>query len=265
MKNSVLEKAEKFLKKKGRFTYRVCKLLKSGEFSNVLSSQELAHLVNDGAGKKIKVKNLNAQMDPLVDDDIVKIKTIGKGKKKEKFWFPGWLDKSQVEQKFSDHLSGSGVLFFTGKNPWTDPNKNFPKLIEMLEGDLCIVDPFYGNGTFFVLEKFGKKRQVRFLSSALGNDEQRNPIQFNSHLKRFKKEFKNIEMKKYNKLYELHDRYIIAENALVIIGHGIKDLADKESFVIFLSKTIVKTFLPTLKRIFEERWRKSGNISQEHR
>lgn len=155
----------------------------------------------------------------------------------------------------------SGVYFFTGKDSWSDPNKNFPNIIKKLEGNLCVVDPYYGNGTFYVLEKFEKQRKIRFLSCRLGDEEQRNITQFNINLKRFRKEFKNIEMRKYDKPYELHDRYIIADNALVVIGHGIKDLADKESFVIFLPKNFVAKFLPTIKKTFEERWKKSNNLN----
>lgn len=258
-KKTILGRCEEF-PKRGSFPYRVCKLLKGGEFSDVISSQELAHLLNEGAGKKIKVSNLTALMEPLLKEDIVKVKIIDKGRNKRKFWFPGWMDKKQAEQKISNPLSIEDVLFFTGKDSWTDPNKNFPKVIELLKGSLCIVDPFYGNGTFYVLEKFGKKRKIRFLSCKLGDEEQKNTPKFDIGLKRFRKEFKNIEMKKYDKYYELHDRYIIAENALVIVGHGIKDLADKESFVVFLPKKLVTKFLPVLKKSFEERWKKSNNL-----
>jgi hypothetical protein len=258
-KKLILGKADKFLAKKGSFAFRVCKLLNDGDFNDTLSSQELAHLLNEGPGKKIKVSNLTALMEPLLKEDIVKVKIIGKGGKR-KFWFPGWIDKSQAEKKIITPSSMEGVLFFTGKESWTDPNKNFPKVIELLKGDLCIVDPFYGNGTFYVLEKFGKNRKIRFLSCRLGDEEQKNITKFDINLKRFRKEFKNIEMKKYNKYYELHDRYIIADNALVIVGHGIKDLGDKESFVVLLPKNLVTKFLPVLKKSFEERWRKSNNL-----
>lgn len=160
-----------------------------------------------------------------------------------------------------DNIEGSSVLFFTGSNSWTDPNKNFPKIIEQLKGDLCIVDPFYGSGTFYVLEKFGKKRKIRFLSCSLDSQEQNNITKFGIDLTRFRKEFKNIQMKKYDKGYELHDRYIIADNALVVIGHGIKDLANKESFVAFLPENVVGGFLPILKKGFEDRWKKSNNLT----
>ena len=217
-------------------------------------------MLNEGPGKNIKVTNLAASMEPLLKEDIVKVKIISKGRNKRKFWFPAWIDKKQAEQKITTSSSMEEVLFFTGKDSWTDPNKNFPNIIKMLKGELCIIDPFYGTGTFYVLEKFGKNRKIRFLSSELGSGEQRDIAQFDIGLKRFRKEFKNIEMRKYDKRYELHDRYIIADNAIVIIGHGLKDLADKESFVIFLPKKLVTKFLPLLKKKFEERWRKSNNL-----
>jgi hypothetical protein len=259
-KTDVLNKCEEYLSKKGSFAYRICKLIKDGDFNDVLSSQELTHLLNEGPGRKIKVNNLSSFMEPLLADDIIKIKITGKGNKKRKYWFPGFMDKTSAEKKIADPSAVENVLFFTGKNSWTDPNKNFPKLIEILKGELCIVDPFYGNGTFYVLEKFGKSRKIRFLSCKLGTEEQNNITKFEISLKKFRKEFKNIEIRKYDKNYELHDRYIIAENGLVIVGHGIKDLADKESFVVFLSKSLVANFLPVLKKVFEERWKKANNL-----
>lgn len=156
--------------------------------------------------------------------------------------------------------SSMGVHFYSGEQSWSDLNKEFPKIIERLEGELCIVDRYYGNGTFHVLSLFGNDRKIRFLSSELGGEEQRNAEKFNKNLQRFKSEFKNIELRRYSNGYELHDRYIIAKNALVVIGHGIKDLGNKESFVIFLPKDFVHGFLPNLKAIFEHRWSNSTKI-----
>lgn len=260
-KEQVFQKLDKFLSRKGQFTFRVCKLIKDGEFDKALSSQQLTGLLNEGPGKKVKVSNLTVLMVPLLREDIVKVLIRGKGRNRKKYWFPGWMDKRKVESELFLPSLGNNVLFLSGKDAWTDSNKNFPNIIKLLDGDLCIVDPFYGNGTFFLLEKFGKNRKIRFLSGQLGDEEQKNINNFKINLKRFKKEFKNIQIRKYDKFYELHDRYIIAQNALIIIGHGIKDFANKESFVIFLPKEMVLSFLPNLKSIFEERWKKSNNIT----
>jgi len=258
-KNDVLIAARKFLAKNGTVTYRVCKLLKDGDFETLVSSHELAHMLNEGSGKKIKANNLTALMEPLLKEDVVKVKIAGKGRNKRKFWYPGWLGRKDLDKLVLK--DGSNTLFFTGSEAWSDPNKNFPKMIEILEGDLCIVDPFFGIGTFYVLEKFGKNRKIRFLTSNLGREEQNDLTKFQTHLRKFRKEFKKIEIKKHRG-FDLHDRYIIADNALVVVGHGFKDMAeDRESFVVFLPKILVTKFLPSLKQKFEERWKKSDNLT----
>jgi hypothetical protein len=258
----ILQKIDDSFARSGSFSFRVCKLIKEGEFDRVLSSQELGDLLNDGPGKKVKTNNLTASMEPLLRADVVKIKIIGRGSNKKKYWFPAWIDKKKVEGELSSMgASGNKTLFLTGANAWTDSHKSLPSIIDMLDGDLCIVDPFYGNGTFFTLAKFGKGRKIRFLSAKLGDEEQRNITNFEINLKKFKKEFVNIKLKKYDKYYELHDRYIIAKNALVVVGYGIKDFANKESFVIYLPEKAVSKFLPNLKSVFEKRWKKANDIT----
>lgn len=256
-----ISKSEHFARREA-FSFRVCKLMRDGEFDTALQSAQLTHLLNEGPGKKIKPNNLTALMEPLLREDIVKIKLVGKGRNKKKYWFPAWIDKKKIENNTS--LSGfleSKTLFVSGSNAWTDSNKTLPKIIAALKGNLCIVDPYYGNGTFHTLEKFGKTRKVRFLSAQLGSDEQKKITNFNINLKQFKREFRNIQLKKYNNFWELHDRYIIADNALVVVGYGIKDFGDKESFVVFLPKKEVSNFLPFLKSVFEKRWKQSSYIA----
>jgi len=262
-KKQIFQKIDKSesLTRKGSFAFRICKLIKDEEFSAVLSSQKLTDLLNEGFGKKVKANNLTALMPPLLREDIVRIKILGRGRNKKKYWFPAWIDKRKVESELSSGSLENKTLFLNGTDAWTDSNKNFPDVINMLNGDLCVVDPFYGNGTFYLLEKFGKERKIRFLSGQLGNEEKQKINNFQINLKKFKKEFKNIKMREYDKFYELHDRYIIADNALVVIGYGIKDFANKESFVIFLPKKAVSKFLPVLKTIFEKRWKKSNDIT----
>lgn len=262
-KEQIIKKVNesKYCSREGSFGFRVAKLIRDGEFAEVLDSAGVTHLLNEGPGKKIKANNLTALMNPLQREDIVKVKIVGKGRNKRKYWFPAWINKKRVENEISSlGFSEHKIFFVTGSNAWTDYNENFPKIINALKGDLCIVDPLYGNGTFSTLAKFGKKRNVQFLSATLGNDEQNNTTDFNINLKKFKSQFKNIKLKKYDKFWELHDRYIIADNALVVIGHGIKDFGGKESFVIFLPRETVSNFLPNLKSIFKKRWGQSKDI-----
>lgn len=157
-------------------------------------------------------------------------------------------------------LEGENVILFTGQEAWSDLKK-FTKIIKKLQGELYIVDPYYGNATLSILEKFGKHKKIKFLTAELGSTEQKNLQSFSNNLTRFKREFSNVEIRVINNKRELHDRYIIATNGIVVIGHGLKDFGiDKESFLIFLPKEISGKIIPILKNRFTSRWGKSTKI-----
>lgn len=150
-KNSILQRCEKFLSNKKSFAYRVCKLLKDEDFSDVISSQELTHLLNEGAGKKIKVNSLTALMEPLLQEDIVKIKIIGRGGNKRKFWFPGWIDKQQVESKLTGGIVLTEQVF---------PEKLIKTLGKDFETEIFDLNLNYGKSgtcTAFLLRKILEK------------------------------------------------------------------------------------------------------------
>lgn len=150
LKDLVLQKCENF-STKGSFSYRLCKLLKDGEFSNVVSSHDLAHLLNEGAGKKVKVNSLTALMDPLLRDDIIKVKIIGKGRNKRKFWFPGWIDKGNVVIPLANKSYKSEQIFSEKLIKALD--KDFKNEIN----DMKLVYGVSGTCTAFILRKILEK------------------------------------------------------------------------------------------------------------
>lgn len=147
------------------------------------------------------------------------------------------------------------IHFVNGANAWSSTNKNLPILIKKLDQEIMIVDPYYGLGTLYTLEKISENKKIRFLTSKLGSDE--NDDKFKKEFLKFKNEFRNIQIKKYDKFYELHDRYILSSNGLIIIGHGLKDLGSKESFIIALFDDEIKSFISNLIQSFENKWNKS--------
>ncbi len=149
-KKTILKKCENF-SKKGSVSYRVCKLLKEGEFSGVLSSQDLTHSLNEGAGKKVKVNHLTALMESLLNEDIVRVKILGKGKNKRKFWFPGWMDKRKIEFNLTSKTSNPEEIF--SENLVKTLGKSFE--IEMK--DVALVYGRSGTCTAFMLRKILEK------------------------------------------------------------------------------------------------------------
>ena len=97
-----------------------------------------------------------------------------------------------------------------------------------------------------LLERF-KKNKIRFLfskkQSKLGERD----------IEDFKYEYGNIIFRKYENNH-LHDRYIISNNMLLIIGHGLS-LRNKETFLILLDDSVAKDLRLSLLQTFDRRWK----------
>lgn len=164
----------------------------------------------------------------------------------------------KIMKEGEDHLSKisgqdnlSVVLIESGK-PRT-AKKRFEEIARKLSGDLFICDPYYGIKTLDVLEKINPRCGIRFLTSRTNEKIDK----FNSALKDFRVERTNFEIKIYPKHNELHDRYIISTNSLIIIGHGLKDLGNKESFIVVLPSEIASDLKESLIEVFNRRWKLS--------
>lgn len=128
--------------------------------------------------------------------------------------------------------------------------------LSSLKGEVRICDPYYGIRTLDSLEHISKTCKVRFLTSK--TDEQITKI--NSAFKDYKKEYPNTEFRKLDKPNDLHDRYIVSNDILIILGHGLKDIGGKESFMISLDKNLVPDLLSEISKAFDQRWAYSLQI-----
>ncbi len=106
------------------------------------------------------------------------------------------------------------------------------------------------------LQDFQKNRHIRFLTT----HPNKNLGQLQREVARFKKEFPNSEFKAYASPHELHDRYLLFEREVWFVGHGIKDIGGKESFVVILKDPFGKDIRKTLHDSFEMRWLHSPNF-----
>ena len=70
----------------------------------------------------------------------------------------------------------------------------------------------------------------------------------------YRSEFTAAEFRDYQNP-DLHDRYVLSEDALTLLGHGIKDLGNKESFVIVFPKATCPDLYSALLSNFNLRWR----------
>lgn len=161
---------------------------------------------------------------------------------------------SQPGEVYMNSILGKGslqVMYFK-PNSHKEVYESLSSLVKNLKGkEFKISDPYYGVNTLNILEEFARSnKKVKFLSHHT-----------NEPLLKFKREF-NYLQKHYSKKIEihifpkdeLHDRYILADDAFVIIGHGIKDLGNKESLVLVIDDSIGRGVRKELEKAFWRRW-----------
>ena len=123
-------------------------------------------------------------------------------------------------------------------------------LLGSLKGKIRVSDPYYGRKSLDTLEMIPKKCDVQFLT-AHSNESQ---SKLKAAVSDFKKERQGFELKRYPNKKELHDRYILTDEQLLILGHGIKDIGDRESFVVTISRQLAPDLLANIRDTFDKRW-----------
>jgi hypothetical protein len=163
--------------------------------------------------------------------------------------------KSGKDYLLSQVKVGSVELFYF------EPDRRFTSkrilskdILNTLKGELKVVDPYCNERTLDILKDV-RDRKVKFLTR-VGNLRNKERARFLREIKDFKSENKNIEFRSYPHK-DIHDRYIISSEYLVILGHSIKDLGSKESFAILLNRSMSKNVVEALNENFDRRWKQS--------
>jgi DNA-binding PadR family transcriptional regulator len=138
-----------------------------------------------------------------------------------------------------------------------NPRRSIFEITSSLKGEIRIVDPYCGVRTLDFLEDIGKKTRMLTRLEKINDERKREKVkrdiqaflQANSHI-----EIRNASSD------TIHDRYIFSNGELVILGQGIKDLGNKDSFVIIIEKDLGENLIDTLIANFEEKWRTSTKI-----
>jgi hypothetical protein len=73
-------------------------------------------------------------------------------------------------------------------------------------------------------------------------------------LQDFKKEHPHTEFRVAANPRNLHDRYVVTQGQLLIIGHGLKDIGGKESFMIRIGEEIASDLIKETINIFDSHW-----------
>jgi len=147
------------------------------------------------------------------------------------------------------------VFYFEPDKRYTSKRILSKNILNNLKGKLRIVDPYCNERTLDILSNI--KNKVVSLLTRVENLRDTERRRFLRELQDFKSEHPAIEFRNYPHK-DIHDRYIISSEFLIVLGHSIKDLGTKESFAIVLNKDTSKNIVEVLIENFNRRWKQSN-------
>lgn len=153
--------------------------------------------------------------------------------------------------------SSMQVVYFEPGKRYTSKRLLSKNILDSLKGELRIVDPYCSERTLDTLKDI-KNEHVKFLTR-VDNLREKEREGFLRELQDFKSEKLNIEFRNYLNR-DIHDRYIISSDSLVLLGHSIKDLGSKESFAVILNKDASKNIVEAITENFDRRWKQSNTL-----
>ncbi len=124
------------------------------------------------------------------------------------------------------------------------------KLLQPLMGEVRICDPYYGTGSLLRLDELAKAKAIRFLTQKADSREQ---TLLPKAIQEFVRERPQFEFRRHGP-NDLHDRFIITDDCLILLGHGLKDIGNKDSFVVKLDRGLAADVIDNVRASFDARW-----------
>ena len=167
--------------------------------------------------------------------------------------------KSGKDHLLSEERAESvSVFYFEPGEKFSSKRVLSQDIIRGLKGRLKVVDPYLGVRTLDIMKEVAN-RPVNFLTRIENLKKDADREAFLRELRDFTGEHTKIEFRSYPH-EDMHDRYIISETSLVLLGQSMKDLGGKESFAIVLGVEASRNVSSALTEAFDRRWRASKPI-----
>lgn len=132
-------------------------------------------------------------------------------------------------------------------------------IIGSLDGDLAICDPYCGPRTLDILVE-SNVLNVRLLTRTTNLSGPNKVQALRRLLKDFAKEYPYIQVRDYPYPH-LHDRYILSDDTLLLVGSSLKDLGNKDCFLARFPKDDFKDVYESVLQLFNQRWKEGSLIA----
>lgn len=196
-----------------------------------VTSTDISYILTDYFGVAISWQRVSA---------ILKIecgiKTVAKKRVKGRQHF-------RVMKSGADRINGNSVdvLYIDPTNALTSI-RNAEELFSSLDGNLFICDPYIDNKTLDYLSEFTKAKTINLLTTVVHSESK-----FKRDLKGFHLQYpKFLKLKKLAPGF-LHDRYIIYDKGMLLMGGSLNGLGSKQSFIVSIGNDIKANVLKAFK------------------
>lgn len=142
------------------------------------------------------------------------------------------------------------LVFFVEAGKPRSAHLQLAEVFTSLRGELGICDPYYGTGSLLRLDTLAHCGPVRMLTQTADSAEQ---LWLPRALTEFIREHRAFEFRRYAGR-DLHDRYILTANELILLGHGLKDVGRRESFIVRLRRETAGDLIDDLRASFDSKW-----------
>lgn len=247
---------------------------RSADFSNFPSFNNYTKTLERGlwvlwvAKDELKIKKVTAEQIALVLREIMEvsvepksiINAFNRAKDKKIHVFKNGETSFEIMKPGKEYLSSkiktniTTVFYFEPGKKYTNKQILSEKVLSNLRGDLKIVDPYCGKRTLDILSNINGNK-IKLLTNIKTLNKKKNA--FIREYRDFITEYPNIEIRDYSK-GDIHDRYIISLDSLVLIGYSIKDFGKKETFAVILKNN--NDIREQLSHNFNDKWNNSNSI-----
>ena len=109
------------------------------------------------------------------------------------------------------------------------------EVFKTLTGSVRVCDPHYGAGILYRLAVLQADTDVKVL---VQQPDRKERTYLPAALTELTSEHPNVKFR-VAATKDLHDRHVLSADSLMILGHGLKDIGKKQSFVVDLARDLV--------------------------
>ena len=148
------------------------------------------------------------------------------------------------------------VMFVEAGKPRT-AHLYLEKIFEALSGEIRICDPYYGRKSLYPLDSLMHCKPIKFLTR---NPEASESQTLPTALQTWKQQHGDIEFRRHTGR-DLHDRFVLSDDELILLGHGLKDVGTKDSFIIRVGRDLAGDLIDTVHDSFDAKWQPATLIA----